>query len=193
MTRRARPFVLPPPRIAPWTVGPGERRGSYSVFDVDRYPLRDGRGDDRGEAFLIAARDWCNVVALTEEDELVLVWQFRFGPRVMSLELPGGVMDDGETPAGCARRELLEETGYETASLEPLVVVHPNPALQANRLHAFLARGAVRTRDPAFDDQEECEVALVPVEHAARLLDEGHMTHALCHAALGAFLRRRAG
>ena len=162
----------------------------YQGFGVDRHGLwRDERR--LRDVYTFDVRDWCNVIALTEDDELLLVWQWRYGTQAFSLETPGGVIDERETPEQAARRELMEETGYEAKTFETLVVTEPNPALHGNRCFSILARGASRVREPEGDELEECEVALVPSEHALRLVDGGHVRHALCQVGLRAFAGRR--
>lgn len=183
-------FALPPPKLKRWKRSATERVAQFRVFGVDRHAMHDGEGAARGEFFTFACRDWCNVVALTDDDEIVLVWQYRPGTDAMSLEIPGGVIDEGESPVESARRELLEETGFAVDALEPLLTIEPNPALQGNRCFTFLASGARRVAEPNFDAQEELEVVLVQRSEVAALLDGGYVTHALVHSALEVFLRR---
>ena len=187
-----RPFSIPETHLRPWKLGPPERRGHFRVFSVFAMDVQTPDGETRPEIYTIGVADSCSVVAVTEDEQLVLVRQLRFGTRELSLELPGGMLAQGEDPARGVLRELREETGYEALAAEPLIALHTNPSLQRNRHFAFVASGARLVGAPIFDEHEDCEVVLVPVEHAERLLDEGHMTHALCHAALSAFLRRRA-
>ena len=186
-----RPFSLTPPALAPWTLVARRRVATYRVFGVDQLELRDGKGQAREGLYTMACRDWVNVVALTDADELVLVWQWRFGSATFCLETVGGMVDEGESPVAAAARELREETGYEAATLELLGAPFANPALHGNRMHVFLATGAKKVHATAFDEHEDLEVALVPAEHTALLLDRGHVDHALCHVGLGALLRRR--
>jgi len=165
-------LLLKRPSLRPWKLDEREEVATYSVFGVVGERLYDADGVFKKRIYTLACGSWCNVVAVTNADELVLVWQWRFGSREMSLEVPGGVVDEGE-------------------SIEPLITTYANPPLQGNKLFAFLAKGATKVAEPKFDHAEECEVALVPARYAAALLDEGHVTHALCHPALGAYARRR--
>jgi 8-oxo-dGTP pyrophosphatase MutT (NUDIX family) len=182
---------LAAPNLSPWKRIRHETVGRFRVFEVERGEWTDASGHPRGDAYTIQCSDWCNVVALTPADELVMVWQYRFGTDAMSLEIPGGVVDPGESPEVAAVRELREETGYVADSLEPLVVVEANPATQNNRCFTFLARGARRAAETAFDAQEEIETVLVPARFAPQLLDEGHVRHSLVHSALERFWRLR--
>src|SRR5688500_9405104 len=110
------------------------RIADYGVFRVDRatYPTLSH------DIFVFEVPDWCNVIAETETGEIIMVWQHRFGTDELSLEIPCGVVDEGEEPLAAARRELREETGYEAESLELLCAFAPNPALQNNKCWTFL-------------------------------------------------------
>jgi 8-oxo-dGTP pyrophosphatase MutT (NUDIX family) len=185
------PLTLPAPLLRRWRVLGRQPAGSFRIFDVERLALEDGDGRSRGDAFTLRFPDWCNVVAITPDDRLVLVWQYRFGTAALSLEIPGGVVDARESPQEAARRELREETGYEAESLEPLLTLEANPALQANRCFTFLARDATPTGQTGFDAQEELETVLAPASRVADLLDGGQVTHALVHSALEAYWRKR--
>jgi ADP-ribose pyrophosphatase len=159
----------------------------HGVFKVERL-VYEGTPLPR-DIFVFACPDWCNVLAETPAGELVLIWQYRFGTDALSLEIPGGVIDPGEEPIDAARRELLEETGYEAESIELVSVVEPNPALQGNRCFTYLARGARPTGKTAFDDLEDLETVLVPKSELAGLIDDREITHALVVVAIEVYLR----
>jgi ADP-ribose pyrophosphatase len=180
---------LPAPRIRPWPLLAVREEAKYPVFSVERRTLVPP-GQAPKDFFTLACADWTNVVAVTDEDQVVLVRQYRFGTDAFSLETPGGVIDPGETPAAAAARELLEETGYAAPRLEPLGCIDPNPAFQGNLCWSFVAWGAKLVGTQAFDAHEECEVVLVPRADLPALLDEGHIRHGLIVAAVERFLRK---
>ncbi len=183
-------FVLPPPRIRSWKRLAVREISDHRVFRVQSLSMADAEGKPRRDFTVFACPDWCNVVAITEARELVLIWQYRFGTDALSLEIPGGVIEPGEAPAIAARRELVEETGYDANAVEELCVVEPNPALQGNRCFTYLAKGARLAGATSFDENEECEVVLVPLDALPKLLDDGAITHSLCRVGLETYLRR---
>src|SRR5262245_49723816 len=112
----------------PWQrVRVGERRDPR-LLTVGEDVLADPRDGSEHARVVIDSRDWCNVVPITAGGDVVLVKQFRFGSREVSLELPGGIVDDGEDPAASAARELEEETGYRAGRIVRLGTYRPNPA-----------------------------------------------------------------
>ncbi len=160
-----------------------ERVAGCRVFDLDRVLYRPADDRPPREFFVVDAPDWINVIPVTDAGEVVLVRQFRFGIDSVTLEIPGGMCDRGETPEESARRELLEETGYAAREIVPLGWVHPNPAIQNNRCHTFLAKGVQRVADPHGDPDESFEVVLEPLSRIPELIRSGKITHALVVAA----------
>ncbi len=183
-------YVLPPTRVQKWTRLSRETIASFRVFAIVKEKMQTPRASRSFEYYRLDSPDWCNVIALTSSDELVMVRQYRVGNDSISLEIPGGVVDEDEAPADGARRELREETGYVARNLEPLITLAANPAIQQNRVHSFIARDVVLEGPPAGDADEDCELVLVPRGHLREMLDAGIISHALMVAALQAFLLR---
>ena len=117
--------------IKPWKV----LETSYfrPMFRIDKCELGNGNLLD---ATIFEFRSWANIVALTKSGEVVLVQQYRHGVCDVLLEFPGGVVEDGEEPMDGARRELLEETGYQASEMIQIAKLYPNPALQTNSSHS---------------------------------------------------------
>ena len=165
--------------LAPFITVSRERVADCRIFRVDRVRRRSTRSGETHDYFQIANPDWVNVLALTPDDEVVFVRQERHGTETVTLEIPGGMVDEGETPQATAVRELAEETGYAGGEAVDLGWVHPNPALQGNRCHTFLVPDA-RLAGPARpDEQEEIEVVLIPRARLGELVKSGEVTHAL--------------
>ncbi len=149
------------------------------VFKVREDRYRSERSAQEHDFFVIESSDWVNVVALTEQGEVLLVRQHRFGTGEPTLEIPGGMVDAGEQPIEAARRELAEETGFEAREVVPLGTIHPNPAIMPNTTHTFLALGCRQTREPHFDSTEEVELVKVPASAIDPMLVSGEISHAL--------------
>ena len=155
-------------------------RGVFGVQEVVRRSPRTGRS---ATYQVLRMPDWANVVAVTPDDEVVLVTQYRHGTDRLTLEIPGGVLEPGEDPALGAARELLEETGFSGGEPVMIGTVHPNPALQDNACTTWLIEGARRTAEPQPDEGEDLQVVLVPSMDIPALLREGRITHSLVVAA----------
>ena len=133
-----------------------------------------------GVSDVLEAVDWVNVVPLTSDDEVVFIELHRHGTDRPSLEIPGGMIDpEDPSPIFAAAREMQEETGYASDALEPLGVVHPNPAIQANRCFSFLAKDARLVGPPSPDEGEDIRVVRYPLQDVPALIAEGKITHAL--------------
>ena len=152
----------------------------FGVQDVVRRSPKTGR---TGTFQVIHTSPWCNVVALTPEDEVVLIRQYRHGLDGSCVEIPGGIVDPGEDPMTAAVRELLEETGYAGDPAVPLGAVHPNPALMGNTCATYLVRNARRVADPSPDEEEDISVELVPLSEIPAWIARGDITHAMVVAA----------
>jgi 8-oxo-dGTP pyrophosphatase MutT (NUDIX family) len=171
-----------------WDVVEHEQLQDCAVFRVMRSLSRSPRTGQLHPFYAIEADPWVNVVPLTASGEIVMIRQWRHGSRAVTLEIPGGIVDPGESPADAAVRELREETGFGGGRLEPLGSVNPNPALFGNRLHTFVARDVVRLGAAENHGLEETAVVLVPRGSLAGLLRSGAIDHALVVAGLCRFL-----
>ena len=122
------------------------------------------------EGVVLEYGDWVTIIALTKEQDVVMVRQYRHGAQKVILELPGGVMDaEDESPMYTAWRELLEETGYTSDNFIQIGCVSPNPANQTNLIYSFLALDADKVSSQNLDETEEIEVVLKPFEEVVAM------------------------
>lgn len=126
------------------------------------------------------------VAAMTAQGKMLTLQQYKHGARQQCLTLPGGVVDEGERPIKAAKRELLEETGYLAAHWQHLGTFINNGNLGAGRGHYYLAREAVRLRDPNSGDLEEMTLVLRDPPELDIALQNGNITllHHACAISL---------
>ena len=173
----------------PWPLVDETLLEDCRVFRLTRDRARSPRTDEVHTFYRLEASDWVNVVPVTTEGKIVLVRQYRHGSRSITYEIPGGLVDPGETPAEAAARETLEETGYGGGTWHPIGVVNPNPALFGNRCHTFAALGVSPLRPVLNSGTEETVVEVVDRARVEALVASGGIDHALVIAALFFFER----
>ena len=174
--------------IEPWVTS-GERvEYTTNIFKVLSRDMEIESENHQRTFSILECPDWVNVLALTPENDIILVEQYRFGTEKHSLEPAGGVCDPGETPLETAKRELLEETGYSSAEWHSLGKVASNPAMQTNYTHTLLARNCVKTGDQNLDESERITVHTIPLVHFLDLIRQGEIDHSLMVAAVAKFL-----
>ncbi len=153
------------------------------------FTLRQRRGTspsdpaNTGRFVYLDCPDWVNVIALTAEREVVAIEQCRHGLAEVTLEIPGGMVDPGESPFEAGIRELREETGYEGELARTIGSVSPNPAILNNHCYTVLVENARRATSPALDANEEIAVRLISLDQIAGLIRAGAIHHALVVAA----------
>ncbi len=137
-----------------------------------------------GDFDVLDFSDWVNIVALTEDKRVLLVRQYRQGVDDVTLEIPGGAVHRAEDPLLAAQRELREETGHEAKTWLSLGTVQPNPAIQSNTCHIYLAQDCFKVGEPMLDPLEELEVESVPSKELRQLVNSGTIRHSLVMSAV---------
>jgi ADP-ribose pyrophosphatase len=177
-------------KVEMWKRVRSENVADCKIFKVRRdYSTREG--DDKEYTFYCLENpDWVNVIALTTAGEVVLIKQYRHGIEGVTLEIPGGMIDNGEDAKLAANRELVEETGYVPRETILLGVSLANPAIQNNRVYHYLAVDCEKTHEVNFDSTENAVTKLVDSAEISSLIKSGEITHSLVIAAFHWFSLR---
>ncbi len=164
--------------IKDWELLDSKIDRDYRVFRIAVNHALSPRTREVGEFYTIETNDWVNIIPLTEDENVVMIKQYRHGSQDITLEIPGGLVDD-EGHKEAALRELKEETGYGGEDIQYLGAVNPNPAIFNNLCHTYLVKDAKKVAETNFDPDEDIEVALVPLKKILPLIEDGTITHAL--------------
>ena len=162
-----------------WKMLRDDLHADCRIFDVRKRSFRRESDGVQGEFFVLDTNDWVNVLALTKQNELVLVRQFRYGTEEFSLEPPGGVVEKEENPLVAGLRELKEETGYVGTDAELIGSSRPNAAILSNYCHFVLVRNVEKTSNLSFDQHEELVTELYPIDELEGLVQKGEITHSI--------------
>ncbi len=165
--------------IKPWPKIRTRSNRSYRVFSVRTDIVLSPRTHKNHDFYIIESNDWVNIIPITADRQVVMVRQYRHGSGEVTLEIPGGLVDDQDTPRQAAARELLEETGYRAKKWSKIGCVNPNPALFQNRCYTYLAQDIRKVADLKPDQTEDIEVVLVPLSEIPGLIRKGRIDHSI--------------
>ncbi len=173
-------------KVEIWRKVRSEKVADCKIFKVRRdYSVRESSGKEHA-FYCLENPDWVNVLAITKDNQVVIIEQFRHGSDDITIEIPGGMVDHGEDSSVAAKRELIEETGYTPREMISLGKCRPNPAIQDNWLHHYLAVDCEKTHDVQFDETENVVTKLVDFEKFTEMIASEAITHS---AVLVAFLK----
>lgn len=157
-------------------------REKWATLRIDVCDLQNGVTKD--DYYVLEYPNWVNAIAVTKENKIIMVRQYRHAGDIISLEVPGGVIDGDESPETAIKRELLEETGYSFESAELLVTTYPNPATATNVTFTYLLLGGFKTHLQNLDEHEILEVEEYSIEDVKKLLSDNKIAQALHCTAL---------
>jgi ADP-ribose pyrophosphatase len=170
------------PKIRKWQTVDIVKNDDYKIFSVETVRRTSPRTDSTHDFFRLQTSDWLNIIAVTAEQEIVFIEQYRHGADEVQLEIPGGAVDPGEKPEVAALRELAEETGFIGTQAIEIGQVNPNPGLFSNKCYTFLISDII-PGSQALEDTEDIAVRLIPQSEIESLISSGTVPHGLVVAA----------
>lgn len=149
----------------------------YFTARQDRCEMPDGTIVD--PYFVVELPTSVCALPITENNEVVLVRQYRHPIGKAILEIPGGFVDEGEDMEKAMARELLEETGYAFNEFEYLGKIAANPGVLNNYTCLYLARGGKKVTVQKLDHNEDIEIVTVSLEELKRMVRDNEIVQAL--------------
>ena len=185
MTAEARPGQVATRRVY---------SGRVVQLDIDTVRFPDGSTGEMEMFRHSGAAAVVPVLSESEDPQILLIRQYRYATDGLIWEVPAGRLDPGEEPAGCARRELLEETGATSERIEPLTMIYPTPGFCDERIHLFAAYGlTVREHDTRRESDEFMTVSPFALSTVLGMIRDGQITDAKTMCAVLYFAGFRLG
>ena len=171
-----------------WEIIKDKKVYETPIFSLHEKKVLPDAGSDAANFYVLEAPEWINVIALTDENDIVLVEQYRHGVDESTLEIPGGMVDAGEEPIEAAKRELLEETGFEAGRWETLGKASSNPAILSNFTHLYRATDCKKTAPQQTDGHEDIKVHTMPLSEFLDLVEDDVVHHSIVLAVVAKYL-----
>jgi 8-oxo-dGTP pyrophosphatase MutT (NUDIX family) len=150
----------------------------YMTVRKDSCETEDGHIVD--PYFALEFADWVQVLAFDRDNRVLIIQQYRHGVQKMIYGLPTGFAEESDpSPLESARRELLEETGYDSNEFVKTGELFPNPAIQNNLVHNFAAFNVKKIKEPEFDHSEKITSQFMTVDELIKMITDGSFSHAL--------------
>ncbi len=152
--------------------------GDFKIFSLWENISLSPRNEKDFPFLVLDTENWINVIPVTNDGKVILIKQFRHGVENVTLEIPGGMVDETDrSEKEAAERELLEETGYAGEEMIKLGTCSPNPAIFNNELHIYLARNVKKVREQKQDGSEDIEVIQTRLDQIPELIGRAIIEH----------------
>ena len=166
--------------IRDWEIVKREVIEDFKIFQIEKKRARSPRTGKVSDVQAIRFPDWVLILAITPDEKVVMVRQYRHGIERVCLELPGGLVDPADgSPALSARRELLEETGYRADEIMLIGECYPQPAILSNRCFFYIAKNATEAQAQHLDSGEDIEIIKIPLKEIPARIENREIDHGM--------------
>ncbi len=156
----------------------------YTFCKIIQRKFKHPRTQQTGDFIVTNYSDSVQILAITTNNEIIFVNQFRFGSEKMSLELPAGRLENYESPLEGAIRELREETGYVGENFQLITTIYPNPAIMTNKIHLIKCENCQKLYSTNFDQFEDIETVLLKKSEIQRFISLKKINNCITLSAL---------
>lgn len=168
-----------------WEIETILKKENFIIFDVGIERKRHSITGKIADFTKVYSPCWVNIIPITTEGKIVLVEQFRQGTDKLTIEIPGGMVEQYEEPSEAGKRECEEETGYYSEQEVILLgVVEPNPAFMNNKCYTYLWKDCQKTKQQNFDELEEIRTFEVSEDELFDMVNHGIIQHSIILNAL---------
>lgn len=173
--------------MAQWKIEKSESVFHTSIFSINKLTCSHPEKAVNHEFYILQNPDWINVVALDTEGNFIFVQQHRLGTGTYTIETPAGLIEKNEDPLEAAKRELVEETGYEAGRMILMRKLAANPAIMNNYIYFFLAEDCKKVNAQKLDKAEDIDVLTFSRNEVLKMLNDGVIDHSIIVTALSLY------
>ncbi len=166
--------------ITKWETVKSKKIANYRIFDAVLKERINPLTNEKAEFTVLESNDWVNIIPITIDNKIIIIEQYRHGTDSITLEIPGGLIENGENPIDAAKRECTEETGYISTE-EPILtgVSRPNPAYQNNTCYSFVWKNCKLENIQNLDKHEIINIHKFTFDEAKEMIKNGKINHSV--------------
>lgn len=166
--------------ISKWETIEEKEVGKFKIFNLSWIKRQHPTMEKEGDFVVLKSPEWVNIIPITKENNIVFVEQYRHGTDEITLEIPGGLVEENENPMFASQRECLEETGFEGDGNATLLGYNvPNPAFLTNKCYSYVWFNCKKTSKQNLDPHEDINVVEIPMAKVKDYIIQGKIKHSL--------------